>query len=795
MAKKSSDVLRFCTPANWWGERWREGLFAGNGKIGANVYGGIANEKILVNDSSLGWLGRVNVLPDVAEMMDEVKKRLENDDFKGAQKVLPNALKQKNYRPQTEYSLPLCKISADFTIEGIPADYSRSVEMKTGEVKVEYRVGTTKFLRQLFVSRENGLVIYQISKQGSAPINVDLSLSLMDKGGTSDSYEVSLPDDALSEYDKQYMYFSARNFEDGKDFGLVARIINTGGMLRYQKDCVKVTNASQLMIIAKTFTAASHEKQWIKIHDQLEVVRDTYDKMLKAHQQLHSKLYSSVQLDMSDGKDVNVEQLLLDAKQGRFPPLLAEKLYKYGRYLWVSGSAEGQLFSPIGLWNGNYKPYRSARCFNGEMQMIYLPCLQGRLDVDIEQTFKRHENNLNDYRNNAMRLFGCHGIVVPVVFAPKTGRLGTTDVYAVNFTGCAGWLANFYCKFAVYTQNYKFIKSRLMPFMREVDIFYSEFFQQKNGVLVSSPSALPMRVGDAEKLMKKRPVVAENSALDFAIARDFYENLIEVSKLLSINQSDIAGWEKMLRLIPHQQLNSDGIFKEFVNCAVSNDYTGISTGTVYGAYFGDQINFLSNDDEKDDYMRTAERKMREAFSQNSFSTSILANVFARLEDKHHALLCLENLVNGSMMPNLAFVDKDWRGMGICGSGDSCPVQLHTNMSVTNAVQQMLMYSHGNVIKVLPCIPDDWNVSFSGMMSENGTEVSCAVDVEKSQLVVTLKNRRDAVVDLYLPNAVKKLIKSRHCDQKLTGHSLKCVKDITLYANKYVIFVFKYTSEN
>src|SRR5699024_2200383 len=117
------------------------------------------------------------------------------------------------------------------------------------------------------------------------------------------------------------------------------------------------------------------------------------------------------------------------------------------------------------------------------------------------------------------------------------------------------------------------------------------------------------------------PVVAQNSALDFAIARDFYENLIEISKLLSVNKSELPKWGKMLELIPRQQLNSDGIFKEFINCAVSNDYTGISTGTLYGAYFGDQVNFLSDDDEKDDYLRTAERKMKEAFAQNSFSTS------------------------------------------------------------------------------------------------------------------------------------------------------------------------------
>ena len=38
--KKSKSTLVSYTPAGWWAETWREGLFCGNGKIGANIFGG-----------------------------------------------------------------------------------------------------------------------------------------------------------------------------------------------------------------------------------------------------------------------------------------------------------------------------------------------------------------------------------------------------------------------------------------------------------------------------------------------------------------------------------------------------------------------------------------------------------------------------------------------------------------------------------------------------------------------------------------------------------------------------------
>lgn len=172
MSNKFDDVLKFSTPARWWGEKWREGLYLGNGKMGANVYGGASEEKILFNDASLFWRGRTTVVPDVSDKIAETRTRVEDGDFLGAQKVIPTALKQKNFRPQAAYPLPLCELDILFRQNDVTTDFSRTLDLEKGEATVSYNVADVHYKRCAFVSRADNLFVYRVTKQGNGTILV-----------------------------------------------------------------------------------------------------------------------------------------------------------------------------------------------------------------------------------------------------------------------------------------------------------------------------------------------------------------------------------------------------------------------------------------------------------------------------------------------------------------------------------------------------------------------------------------------------------------------------------------------
>lgn len=297
-----------------------------------------------------------------------------------------------------------------------------------------------------------------------------------------------------------------------------------------------------------------------------------------------------------------------------------------------------------------------------------------------------------------------------------------------------------------------------------------------------------MRVADSYKITD-RPVIAKNSALDFALAKDLLTNLIEACAICNV-KGDIALWQKFVHDIPEMQLASDGTYKEFVNSIISVDYTGISNGTLYNAYFGNEVSVLSDDDTIEHYLLTADKKRSEPSSQNSYNMTVLGAVYARLGEGDKANLCLTNAVRGCAINNLVLVDKDWRGMGICGSGVWTPIQLHANMVFANVIQQMLMYSKGNDLVLLPALPSEWKmVSFQDFVAENGAQVSLNLDGEKGVLVIRMESKKETVVNLVLPEGAKKLLKT-NLAQKPEG---KQQFSVTLPANKTIELQYKYVA--
>ena len=123
--RKPKNALRFTMPASWWGSTWREALPAGNGVIGAAVYGGAANEVIMINHCDNWWQGHVGVLQDVADKLKDVRKKMDDAEVREAENVLRDSLISKNYRPLLAYPLPVCDFHVDMKLDRAAKEYSR----------------------------------------------------------------------------------------------------------------------------------------------------------------------------------------------------------------------------------------------------------------------------------------------------------------------------------------------------------------------------------------------------------------------------------------------------------------------------------------------------------------------------------------------------------------------------------------------------------------------------------------------------------------------------------------------
>ena len=141
------------------------------------------------------------------------------------------------------------------------------------------------------------------------------------------------------------------------------------------------------------------------------------------------------------------------------------------------------------------------------------------------------------------------------------------------------------------------------------------------------------------------------------------------------------------------------------------------------------------------------------------SLSRYASVFARLGDGDAAFDIISNMTRCMAMNNLVFSATDWRGMGMGSNGKWAQYTVESNMGVTAALQEMLVQSDPETIKILPALPSQLpKGEVSGLQTRTGVEVtSLAWDKKKGVVLLKLTSRRAVKVDLKLPEGAKRFV--------------------------------------
>ena len=112
----------------------------------------------------------------------------------------------------------------------------------------------------------------------------------------------------------------------------------------------------------------------------------------------------------------------------------------------------------------------------------------------------------------------------------------------------------------------------------------------------------------------------------------------------------------------------------------------------------------------------------------------MANIFARLNDGEGAKECLDLLIRFCTGVNLYTYHNDWRNMGVTLKymhAGHAPYQVDANMGFVAAVYEMLLYSDGDKIKLLPALPKELEKgSTEHIQARGGFDVSVEWSVER-----------------------------------------------------------------
>ena len=163
-------LLWYQTPA----KVWEEALPVGNGRLGGMVFGGVADERIQLNESTL-WDGYSldPSNPDALKALPEVQKLLfdgkNNEAVKLAGKTMmgrPQGVKPYQSLGELWFDTPVMTA----------ANYVRSLDLTTAVATTSYTSDGVTYSREVFASPVDGVIVVHLTASKKAQLTFALTL-------------------------------------------------------------------------------------------------------------------------------------------------------------------------------------------------------------------------------------------------------------------------------------------------------------------------------------------------------------------------------------------------------------------------------------------------------------------------------------------------------------------------------------------------------------------------------------------------------------------------------------------
>ncbi|MEU0488497.1 glycoside hydrolase N-terminal domain-containing protein [Nocardiopsis sp. NPDC006139] len=270
-----------------------------------------------------------------------------------------------------------------------------------------------------------------------------------------------------------------------------------------------------------------------------------FDRVLARHAPLHGRLMDRFRIGL-DGPPA----------EGTAPAHLA-RLVDAGRYAIVSSC--GDLPPTLqGVWSGTYDPpWRSGYTFDGNLFSAVAALHATGTPELMTPVFDLLEGMLGDLRENARRLYGCRGILVPAHASTSGRHQHFGPVWCLTcWTAGAAWAGRLYWDHYAHTRDRAFLRDRALPFLTEAALFHEDFLTADGFVPSYSPENTPAGAGGQ---------ACVNATMDVAAVRDLCRNLMRAHRVLGLPGG--RRWAALAARLPAYRVAPGGELAEWAGPA------------------------------------------------------------------------------------------------------------------------------------------------------------------------------------------------------------------------------------
>ncbi|WP_195297791.1 glycoside hydrolase family 95 protein [Phocaeicola dorei] len=729
---------------------WMESLPIGNGRLGAMTYGGIEEEKLALNESTM-WSGQYNEnqnKPFGREKMDQLRKLFFEGKLSEGNRIAGDNL----HGNQTSFGthLPIGDLKMQFIYpEGKVTDYRRSLSLDEAVSSVSFNSGGVNYKREYFATNPDNVLVLRLTADKQKSITMNMGLDLMRQAD-------------LSVENNQLVFTGKVDFPlhgpGGVCFEGRIAVLADNGEVKMEQSGVSIKEADAVTLIVDVRTDYKSPDYKTLCADGVEkAAAKSYDELKQAHIKDYNTLYNRVSIHF--GQDANrampTDVRWKQVKEGKTDTGLDALFFQYGRYLTIASSREN---SPLpialqGFFNDNKAcnmGWTNDYHLDINTEQNYWAANVGNLAECNAPLFTYIKDLAHHGAKTAEVVYGCKGWTAHTTANVWGYTPASSTIIWGLFPMAGSWIASHLWIQYEFTQDKQYLAETAYPLLKGNAQFILDFLAKdpKSGYLMTGPSISPenwFRTAGGEEM-----VASMMAACDRELAYEILSNCVRASEILDTDREFADSLRTAIAQLPPIQLRANGAIREWFEDFEEAHPNHRHTSHLLALYPFCQITLEKTPELAEAARKTIENRLSaENWEDTEWSRANMICMYARLKDAQEAYKSVQLLQGKLSRENLMTVSPG----GIAGAeGDI--YSFDGNPAGTAGMAEMLIQNHEGYVEFLPCLPVEWkDGSFKGLCLKGGAEATA----EWTNAVInkaSLKATADQVLKVKIPQGKK-----------------------------------------
>ena len=729
---------------------WMESLPIGNGRLGAMTYGGIEEEKLALNESTM-WSGQYNEnqnKPFGREKMNQLRKLFFEGKLSEGNRIAGDNL----HGNQTSFGthLPIGDLKMQFIYpEGKVTGYRRSLSLDEAVSSVSFNSGGVNYKREYFATNPDNVLVLRLTADKQKSITMNMGLDLMRQAD-------------LSVEDNQLVFTGKVDFPlhgpGGVCFEGRIAVLADNGEVKMEQSGVGIKEADAVTLIVDVRTDyKSLDYKTLCADGVKKAAAKSYDELKQAHIKDYNTLYNRVSIHF--GQDANralpTDVRWKQVKEGKTDTGLDALFFQYGRYLTIASSREN---SPLpialqGFFNDNKAcnmGWTNDYHLDINTEQNYWAANVGNLAECNAPLFTYIKDLAHHGAKTAEVVYGCKGWTAHTTANVWGYTPASSTIIWVLFPMAGSWIASHLWTQYEFTQDKQYLAETAYPLLKGNAQFILDFLAKdpKSGYLMTGPSISPenwFRTAGGEEM-----VASMMPACDRELAYEILSNCVQASEILNTDREFADSLRTAIAQLPPIQLRANGAIREWFEDFEEAHPNHRHTSHLLALYPFSQITLEKTPELAEAARKTIENRLSaENWEDTEWSRANMICMYARLKDAQEAYKSVQLLQGKLSRENLMTVSPG----GIAGAeGDI--YSFDGNPAGTAGMAEMLVQNHEGYVEFLPCLPVEWkDGSFKGLCLKGGAEATAEwtnAVINKASLKATV----DQVLKVKVPQGKK-----------------------------------------